>query len=68
MVQVIWARPAADDLKAIHDYIANDSPRYARIMVTRVQDAARFLAEFPEMGQIVWELPDSGYREHVVGK
>jgi plasmid stabilization system protein ParE len=68
MVQVIWAAPAADDLRAIHDYIANDSARYARIMVTRLQDAARFLAESPEMGQVVTELPESGYREHVVGK
>jgi len=68
MVQVIWASPAANDLKAIHDYIANDSPRYARIMVTRLQDAAQLLAAFPEMGQVVTELPDSSYREHVVGK
>jgi toxin ParE1/3/4 len=67
MVQVTWAQPAVDDLRAIHDYIAQDSPRYARIMVKRLQDATWFLARFPEMGQKLVELPETGYREHVVG-
>jgi toxin ParE1/3/4 len=67
MVQITWSQPAVDDLRAIHDYIAQDSARYARIMVERIQDAVRFLAGSPEMGQKLVELPETGYREHVIG-
>ena len=68
MVQVIWTRPAAEDLRSIHDYIALDSARYARIMVERLQEAAAFLATFPEMGQIVQEFVERDYREHIEGR
>lgn len=67
MVQVIWTLPAAEDLRSIHDYIAQDSARYARIMIERLQKASRFLTKFPEMGQVVHEFADRDYREHVVG-
>ncbi len=68
MVQVIWTRPAAEDLRLIHDYIAQDSARYAHIMVERLQKAAGFLATFPEMGQLMHEFAERNYREHVVGR
>lgn len=35
MVRINWTFQAKDDLKAIADYIAKDSKRYAKLQVTR---------------------------------
>jgi plasmid stabilization system protein ParE len=56
------------DLRNIHDYIAKDSRRYARLQVERIRDAACSLADLPLMGRRVPELPDSIYREVISGK
>lgn len=67
MVQVVWSGPAVDDLREIHDYIARDSPRYARLTVERIQEAAAMLAESPRMGPILPEIPRGPYRRVRVG-
>ena len=36
MVKIIWTELSIEDLKEIHDYIAEDSLRYATIAVNRV--------------------------------
>ncbi len=35
---VIWSLPTRDDLKAIHDYIAKDSPFYAKKTVQDIRE------------------------------
>jgi toxin ParE1/3/4 len=66
MVQVDWAGPALDDLQDIHQFIARDSQRYARMTIERITQVAGSLAVFPQLGQV---LPEFGpaYREIVVG-
>ncbi|MBI5142169.1 MAG: type II toxin-antitoxin system RelE/ParE family toxin [Nitrospirae bacterium] len=65
--KVKWTTRALQDLRNIHDYIARDSRRYARLQVERIRDAAANLAFFPLMGRNVPELPDSGFKEVISG-
>lgn len=67
MVRVDWAEPAVDDLQEIHDYIARDSSRYARLTVERIQEAAAMLADSPRMGSVLPEIPRGPYRKVRVG-
>jgi len=48
VIEVRWTPQAADDLQAIHDFIARDSPRYARAEVERILAAVDQLEEFPD--------------------
>ena len=66
MVRLVWAQPALDDLREIHDYIARDSPSYAQRTVERITETAGRLKQFPQLGQVLYELPESGYRQFVV--
>jgi toxin ParE1/3/4 len=67
MVQVVWAGPALDDLKGVHEFVARDSPRYARLTVERITEAASRLAQFPQLGEVLAEFPQRAYRQIVVG-
>jgi toxin ParE1/3/4 len=66
MVQVVWAQPALDDLQEIHHYIARDSAQYAQRMVEQIIEAAGLLKQFPQLGEVLHELPESGYRQRIV--
>lgn len=67
---LIWTEAAWSDLEAAADYIAKDSPAYARAFVAEIKQAARSLTSLSERGRIVPEIgrPDtreifpSGYR------
>lgn len=67
MAEVVWARPAFDDLREVHRFIARDSKRFADITIRRIRSAARRLARFPMSGRPVPELPDLPHREILVG-
>jgi toxin ParE1/3/4 len=67
MVRVDWAQPALDDLREVYEFIARDSPRYARLTVERITDTADRLARFPQLGQVLPEFPHLVYRQMVVG-
>lgn len=67
MVRVDWAKPALEDLESVYEYIARDSPRYARNTIERITEAAGRLAQFPQLGQMLPEFPDSAYRQLAVG-
>lgn len=60
---VVWSIPARDDLKKIHDYIAQDSKYYARQVIDTLIEKAALLIEFPEMGRKVPEIGDPNIRE-----
>ncbi|HVN80905.1 MAG TPA: type II toxin-antitoxin system RelE/ParE family toxin [Terriglobia bacterium] len=55
MAEVIWTEPALDSLKAIVDYIAEDSLVYAERFAHNVVVAPRILAEYPQSGRVVPE-------------
>ena len=63
MTEVRWTPQAADDLQAIHDFIARDSPRYARAEVERILAAIDQLEIFPNCGRIVPEYKREDVRE-----
>ena len=67
MAAIAWTGPALEDLHQIHQFIARDSRQYAGIMVRRIRTAVARLGHFPKSGRVVPELPDSQYREILVG-
>ena len=66
MVEIAFANSAWEDLDAITNYIALDSPRYAQEFADRVIDHVEQLIEFPESGRIVPEFSNSGLRELIL--
>ena len=65
MTPVRWTPQAAEDLAAIRDFIARDSPRYATLVVERIVTAVDVLEQFPLSGRIVPERSREDLRELV---
>ena len=63
---VKWSVPARNDLKQIHDYIANDSKYYAQNVIQEIVAKTETLTEFPEIGRTVPEISDQNIRELIV--
>ncbi len=63
---VKWSVPARNDLKQIHDYIANDSKYYAQNVIQEIVAKTETLTEFPKIGRIVPEISDQNIRELIV--
>jgi toxin ParE1/3/4 len=60
---VRWTPQAADDLQAIYDFIARDSPHYAQLTVEKILAAIDRLEQFPLMGRHVPERSREDLRE-----
>lgn len=67
MVEVRWTLQASEDLDSIAQFIAKDSPPYARLFVADVLQAVERLSRFPKSGRIVPELNDPVVREVILG-
>ena len=67
MAELRWTDQAADDLEAITEFIANDSPHYANLFAMRVLNAVERLEPFPESGRIVPETSEASIREILLG-
>jgi toxin ParE1/3/4 len=67
MAAVIWTEKSLADLEDIFDYIAADSPFYARHQVEKIIASVERLQAFPISGRPLPEFPDSPYREIIVG-
>ncbi|UCE52704.1 MAG: type II toxin-antitoxin system RelE/ParE family toxin [Desulfobacterales bacterium] len=63
---VKWSVPARNDLKQIHDYIANDSRYYAQNVIQEIVAKTETLTEFPEIGRTIPEISDQNIRELIV--
>ena len=61
--RLIWTQAAWSDLEAAADYIANDSPVYARSFVAEIKQAASSLTSLSERGRIVPEIAKPDTRE-----
>jgi len=68
MAAVEWSDRALEHLREVYDWIARDSPRYARRMIETIERAADRLERFPESDRILPELPRGPYRDLVVGQ
>jgi addiction module RelE/StbE family toxin len=60
---VKWTRHAKRQLRHIHDYIAQDSPLYARRVTEALVRRTIGLNELPRQGRIVPELNEDAVRE-----
>lgn len=47
MTRVLWTLQAVEDVEAIRDFIARDSPHYAALTAERIVDSVERLKEFP---------------------
>ena len=65
MREVLWTKQAQADLAAIRTFIAQDSPHYASVIVTRLIGATDRLVSSPESGRTVPEFEDPLVREVV---
>jgi plasmid stabilization system protein ParE len=66
-MKVHWTDTAEGHLDAIHAYIAQDSPEYARRMVDRLTRRSQQIAEFPFSGRRVPEYDVDQIREVIKG-
>jgi len=60
---IIWSPQSLRDLEGIRAYIAQDSLRYAELVVQRIVAAVDRLEAFPESGRVVPELDRPEIRE-----
>ena len=47
-----WTRLALQDMRHLHDYIAEDNPSAPDQMVLRINDAVQHLKQHPQMGKV----------------
>lgn len=66
MTSLGWSAEALRDIESVRTYIAEDSPRYADLVVRRIMSAVERLATFPESGRMVPERGDPMIREVIV--
>ncbi len=62
-MRVHWTDTAAGHLDALYNYIAQDSPEYARQMVDRLTRRSMQIAEYPFSGRRVPEYDFNQIRE-----
>ena len=67
MAELIWSEEAISDVEGIFDYIAQDSPLYARYQVESIAASVERLRMFPESGRHLPEFPQLPHREIIVG-
>ena len=67
MAELIWSEDAISDMENIFDYIAQDSPLYARYQVEGIAASIERLSMFPESGRHLPEFPQFPHREVIVG-
>jgi addiction module RelE/StbE family toxin len=63
---VVWSPQAVRDVQAIREYVANDSPGYAALVVRRLVASVERLKTFPLSGRVVPERHDDHLREVIV--
>ena len=66
MAKLIWSERAVTDLENIYDYIAKDSPTYARYQAECLVTTVERLQQFPESGRHLPEFPYLPHRELLV--
>ncbi|MGH9893837.1 MAG: type II toxin-antitoxin system RelE/ParE family toxin [bacterium] len=62
-MRIRWSEPARDDVLALREYIARDSPFYARRFTERLVESAEILGDLPRIGGRVPEADRDDVRE-----
>jgi addiction module RelE/StbE family toxin len=60
---VVWTPRARADIKAIHDYIAKDSPLNVKQIIKNIVRKADILLTFPQAGKKVMDINSDDVRE-----
>lgn len=60
---IVWSKPARTDLRAIYDYIAHDSERYAVRVIQDITSKVEILPNTPHLGKVVPEIGEETVRE-----
>ena len=63
MAELIWSDDAISDLEGIYDYIARDSPLYARHQAERISTSIERLLQHPDSGRHLPEFQNLPHRE-----
>jgi toxin ParE1/3/4 len=66
-MKVNWTEQAWERLLEIERFVGRDDARAAARLVDKLVDRGEGLAEHPERGRRLPELPESGLRELIVG-
>lgn len=66
MAKLIWSEEAISDIEGIYDYVARDSPLYAKYQTESIGNSAERLCQFPESGRHLPEFPHLPHREIIV--
>ena len=64
-MKLSWTDAAKAHLQGIHDYIAQDSPRYAIATIDRITSRAKQCGAHPVSGAIVLEFASDDIREMI---
>ena len=64
--RVGWSQRALRDVEGIAEYIAQDSPVYAAVVVRNIIAQTKMLSRFPRSGRKVPEFDDDDIRELLV--
>lgn len=64
--QIIWSDSATEDLEAIAEHIAQDSPSNASKVVGKILSITDKLDHFPHLGAIVPEAGDATLRQRII--
>jgi len=62
MAEIRWTEEAANWLKKIHDYIAQDSPSAAAKVISSIYENVKLLKSFPELGHKYRSEPEGDIR------
>lgn len=65
-IRVIWSPQALQDLRAIIEYIRQDSPQAADRVARVIRNGTQRLTRFPMSGRLLPEFPESALREVLV--
>lgn len=68
MAEIVWSPQSLRDLDSIAEYIARDSPYYAKIFVERITRQTEYLRQFALMGRRVPESSNPTHRELIYKK
>ena len=67
MTSLVWTRRAISDAQAIRQFIAQDSPHMAELVIRRLIAAIDRLSQYPHSGRVVPEIEDVAIREVIHG-
>ena len=67
MAKVKWTNVALNDLRAIYDYVAQDSTKYADRLVDKIIEKVDILEQHPKIGRKVPEFDNDLIRELIEG-